>query len=187
MGWTSYHATYYKSNGSIDRKAELDHDLFCSEGVYGHKLVKSSMIGSVYYAAVLHPQGHTYGLVVLTQTDMRNYHNFRYKDMSEDMEPFYYDCPMSILNLLSSTTYESALIWRQKCRQKAEQKKLPTSLSNLPIGTRIQFQWRNKVMTVIKHAPAYQFKRPFWFNPDNGTYIPAKRIPTDYTVLDAAS
>jgi len=72
MGWTSYHATHYKRNGSIDRKAELDYELFCHEGEDGHKLVKSSMVGAVYYAAVHHPKGHVYGLVVLTQTDMKS-------------------------------------------------------------------------------------------------------------------
>ena len=62
MGWTSYHATHYKRNGSIDRKAELDYELFCHEGEDGHKLVKSSMVGAVYYAAVHHPKGHVCSL-----------------------------------------------------------------------------------------------------------------------------
>lgn len=187
MGWTSYHATHYKRNGSIDRKAELDYELFCHEGEDGHKLVKSSMVGAVYYAAVHHPKGHVYGLVVLTQTDMKDYYNFYYKDMSEDMHPFYYDCPQSILKLLSPTDYKGALEWRENCKKAAEKKKSPTALSNLPIGAQIQFRWGDGVKTVVKHAPAYQFKRPFWFNPADGTYIPAKRIPSDYTVVEAAS
>lgn len=28
MGWTGYCATHYKSDGAIDRKTELDHELF---------------------------------------------------------------------------------------------------------------------------------------------------------------
>ena len=52
MGWTSYNATHYSKNGSIDRKAECDsyftHGL--NRGFY--EIVKSSMNGSVYYAAI---------------------------------------------------------------------------------------------------------------------------------------
>ena len=88
MGWTSYHANY-QPNGTIDRKAELDNELFQYESDDGQKLVKSLMVGAVYYAAVQHPKGYVYGLVVLTQVVKKDYYNFYYKDMSEDMEPFY--------------------------------------------------------------------------------------------------
>ena len=52
MGWTSYHANYYKKNGEIDRKAECD--AYWQEGLKrGHfKVLRSSMVGSTYYAAV---------------------------------------------------------------------------------------------------------------------------------------
>ena len=52
MGWTSYHATYYKRNGSIDRKAECD--AYFLEGLNrGHyEVLKSAVVGSVCYAAV---------------------------------------------------------------------------------------------------------------------------------------
>ena len=51
MGWTSYHATHYK-NGKVDRKAECD--AYFTEGLNEgfYRLEKSTMIGSVYYAAV---------------------------------------------------------------------------------------------------------------------------------------
>ena len=47
MGWTSYHASYYK-NGTVDRKKECD-DVF-SKG--DCKILKSAMVGSTYYAAI---------------------------------------------------------------------------------------------------------------------------------------
>ena len=47
MGWTSYHAKYYK-NGSVDRKRECDSILDCET----YSVLKSIMHGSVYYAAV---------------------------------------------------------------------------------------------------------------------------------------
>lgn len=51
MGWTSYQATYF-ANGKINRKAECD--AYFMKGVNaGHfEILKSSMRGSVYYAAV---------------------------------------------------------------------------------------------------------------------------------------
>ena len=51
MGWTSYHAEHYK-NGKIDRKAECD--AYFLEGLNrGHfDVLKSSMVGSTYYAAI---------------------------------------------------------------------------------------------------------------------------------------
>ena len=187
MGWTGYCATHYKSDGAIDRKADLDHELFRFEKEDGHKLVKSAMVGAVYYAAAKSPRGDVYGLVVVTQASRKveNGCNFWYKDMDESMGPFYYDCPPSILKLLSPTCNERALSWRKSCVLKAEQKKSPTALSNLPIGTRIQFHHGDDLVEYVKHAPAYQFKRPFWYNPLKNSYIPAKRIPSDYKVVEA--
>ena len=51
MGWTSYHATHYK-NGKVDRKAGCD--AYFMEGLNRgyYEVLKSSMVGRVYYAAV---------------------------------------------------------------------------------------------------------------------------------------
>ena len=52
MGWTSYHASHYDGRWNVDRKAECD--AYFMEGLNrGHYNVKkSTMRGSVYYAAV---------------------------------------------------------------------------------------------------------------------------------------
>lgn len=51
MGWTSYHATHYKK-GTVDRKAECD--AYFMEGLNAgyYRIIKSVLVGSVYYAAV---------------------------------------------------------------------------------------------------------------------------------------
>lgn len=51
MGWTYQHAEHYK-NGKIDRRAECDS--YFMEGLNaGHyEILKSRMIGTVYYAAI---------------------------------------------------------------------------------------------------------------------------------------
>jgi len=42
-------------------------------------------------------------------------YNFGYKDMTEDMHPYYYNCSKSILKLLTKTDNEMAQCWRKEC------------------------------------------------------------------------
>ena len=97
MGWTSYHATCYYKNGKINRKQECD-DHFeggLNRGYY--KVLKSTMKGSTYYAAVQMmmrrekkengefvdipiENGIVFAAVLLTQVDSKSYYNFSYKD-----------------------------------------------------------------------------------------------------------
>lgn len=154
MGWTSYHATYYK-NGKIDRKAECD-KLYNSDAVSwneDHKVVgkyevlKSSMIGTIYYAAVKRTIFATkdkpedikiFGTVCLTSTDSKDYYNFAYKDMDETCGPYKYDCPKAILDLLSPTDSEYANEWRKKCYENLAKKKNPNGFNKLPVDTVIK-------------------------------------------------
>ena len=131
MGWTSIHATHYK-NGKVDRKAECD--AYFMEGLNRgyYEVLKSSMVGRVYYAAVKPLKKYdkdtngneiivdipineqqVFGVVFLTSIDNKDYHNFSYKDMDESMGPCYYDCPKGILDLLSPTDSEWANNWRK--------------------------------------------------------------------------
>lgn len=132
MGWTSYQATHYKG-GRIDRKAEcMD---VASYG--GEKVVKASMKGSVFYAAVRSSRNpdRVYGLVILTQVDNGC---FCYKDMTEDMGPGYCDCPKSVLDALTPTTSQYAKEWRRSCYENVQKQRDSVNLSKLPIGTVIQ-------------------------------------------------
>ena len=193
MGWTSYHATHYK-NGKVDRKAECD--AYFTEGLNEgfYRLEKSTMIGSVYYAAVTglkrynegkkedvpKDEQHTFGVVFLTSVDSKDYYNFSYKDMDETCGPFCYDCPESILKLLSPTTSEFAQKWRDGCRK---HRKLRKALNDLPVGSVIEFERVDGTKRYVKHAPAFQFKKPFWYNPEGHSYIPSKNIPDGYCVI----
>ena len=193
MGWTSYHATHYK-NGKVDRKAECD--AYFTEGLNEgfYRLEKSTMIGSVYYAAVTglkrynegkkedvpKDEQHTFGVVFLTSVDSKDYYNFSYKDMDETCGPFCYDCPESILKLLSPTTSEFAQKWRDGCRK---HRKLRKALNDLPVGSVIEIERVDGTKRYVKHAPAFQFKKPFWYNPEGHSYIPNKNIPDGYCVI----
>ena len=196
MGWTEYHASCYK-NGKIDRKAECD-ALFNDDMVLDHKIIgkfevlKSSMVGSTYYAAVKRTRFATetepekscvFAAVCLTSTNMKDYYNFAYKDMDETCGPCNYDCPKKILDLLTPTDSEYAKNWREKCYEKLKNKQDKNSLSKLPIGSVIKFQNGRREITLCKHPAGYQFKRPFWILNDGSGYIPQKYIPDDFIVV----
>ena len=195
MGWTSYHAEHYK-NGKIDRKAECD--AYFLEGLNrGYfDVLKSSMVGSTYYAAVkplkkyggkdengndIHldipsEEQRVFAVVFLTSTSRKDYFNFSYKDMSEDMGPYQFDCPKGILDLLSPTTNENAIEWRKVCYQNHEEKKKSksdeNSLNKLPVGSvikvtmpcRTTLYQEGDVVTLTK-GYVYGMKRPAWVSP----------------------
>ncbi len=118
MGWTYYTASAYK-NGKIDRLAECRYE-FGKSPEWGI-ILKDALVGTTYYAAIkLTKTEKVFALVALTATDKRD---FGYKDMDETMHPFYYDCPIGILKLLSPTDNESAKTWREKCYERHEIKK----------------------------------------------------------------
>ena len=194
MGWTSYHATHYK-NGKIDRKAECD--AYWVEGLNADhfEIVKSAMVGSVYYAAIKclkkymgnddngnsmyvdipEDQRETFGVVFLTATDAKDYFNFAYKDISEDMGPFESKCPIGIINALSPTTNKNALAWRTRCIENAHKKK-----NDVAIGTMIEFEdYDGNTVRLIKRSPAYQFKTAWFEIVGKHMYFQKKRIPWD--------
>lgn len=201
MGWTSYTPTHY-NRGKIDRKAECD--AYFLEGLNrGHyRVEKSAMVGTTYYAAVTplrcydaqtkayvdipDAEQTTHAFVFLTSV-----HNgeFFYKDMHETMFPGQINCPVGILNLLSPTDDPNAHAWREACRRehgkKLDDAKNPDSLSNLPLGTVIEFTIPATGETVqyTKTAPMAQFKTPFWYNAARHNYIPKTRIPQNYTII----
>jgi hypothetical protein len=197
MGWTSYHATHYK-NGKVDRKAECDAYFMESLNRGYYEVVKSTMVGSVYYAAVkavkqygpadesgnrpivsIPPEDQrTFAAVFLTSTNSKDYYNFAYKDMTETMGPCETDCPDSILKLLSPTDHEYALAWRERCKKKNQAKK---TLAALPVGAKIECTIRDETKTLVKHPPAYQFKTPFWT--DGKYYYRKNLILTDFKVI----
>lgn len=207
MGWTGYHAGYYK-NGIVDRKAECD--AYWEEGLDkgNFKVEKSCMVGSVYYAAVTKKvkavgeteQGRTiyvpipeeeqitFGAVFLTSVNMKDYFNFYYKDMTEDMGPYCCECPLSILKLLSPTDNENALAWRERCVENAKKKRDKNALTNLPVGTVISFvcDFDNNAcikgtkveLTKVKRALR---SRSYWYG--LGYRWQRSVIPDNYTVV----
>ena len=142
MGWTEYHASCYK-NGKVDRKAEMDNMFNWEDENRKCEVLKSSMVGSTYYAAVKSlnkTNGYecVWAAICLTNTNMREYFNFAYKDMDETCGPYKHDCPKGILDLLSPTENEYALEWRKQCYENLAKKKNPNGFNKLPVGTIIK-------------------------------------------------
>lgn len=201
MGWTWYRATRYFPNGGIDRRAECD--AYFMEGLNrGHyEVLKSAMVGTVYYAAVkklkryegynengdcifldLPPEEQiVFGAIFITSTRNMECYNFGYKPMDETMGPGECKCPKSIIVLLSETDNLYALHWRQKCLERCNGK---PGIGKLPIGTVIEFQRDGETVRLKKHKPAYQFKTPFWW--DGMHYVKKKDIPNDFIIVQEA-
>jgi hypothetical protein len=189
MGWTSTHATSYK-NGKVDKKAECD-KLFTQDEHYwdnggyspSFKVLKSSVIGSVYYAAVERTNNkenekEIFAVVCLTSVDNNDYYNFSYKEMGESEGPYAYDCPKSILKLLSPTDNEYALNWRNKCIEKANSKTTKSSeLKKIDFGGKVKVTTKNgNEYTVIKMQPNRQFKQYWWNVEGTNSYLPKSYI-----------
>jgi len=166
MGWTEYYAY-----GEKDKKELMIKDL----EQYGTiKVLKSAMVGNVFYGACRAQNSQEiWGIVCLTS--LKNGY-FAYKDMDETMHPYYYDCPVSIINMLTPTNNEQANKWRQCCLERKHKQK---QLSLLPLGAVIEVNGER----YYKHAPAYQFKHAFWMHCTNWYYIKATQI-RDFKIIE---
>ena len=133
MGWLFYDSIYFKPNGQVDRKQELD-KMFNGNW----ELVRSAMVGTTYYAAVRCKRtGVVEASVILTSSYKKGGHNFGYKDMTENMGPNEAQCPKCILNLLTPTEHEYAKEWRERCWQYHKDAKSPLAFKNLPLGAKV--------------------------------------------------
>lgn len=187
MGWTSYRASYWKK-GNIDRKKECD--AYFEEGLNkGHyKILKSSMVGTTYYAAVQHlvkyvgkneknesiyepiENGKIFAAIFLTSVDTKDFFNFSYKDMDESEGPYQHKCPVSILKLLSPTDNEYAKEWRKACYKYHENEKSPNSLKNLPIDAVINWTTNVSLKSGLEPGQSKRlvkrkgYKTSYWFD-----------------------
>lgn len=204
MGWTEYRATHFNNNGTVNRKAECDAYFLESLNRGHYRVVKSVMVGSVYYGAITplkrpikgtdgnpltdangwyiyedipHDEHEVIGVVMLTY--VRSKDRFGYKLISETMGPNRCECPRSVLSKLTPTDSQWANDWRQKCLENIS---LP-KLSSLPIGTEIKFTYNGKDVVLRKSAPRYQFKTSFWINDASGCYFSKKRIPRKFQIV----
>lgn len=90
----------------------------------GLRVLQSSVRSNAYYAACQSYDAdgphETFAIICLVKWNpgARDGHEFGYKDMSETMGPYKYDCPASILDLLGPPGNDYAAQWREGCRQR---------------------------------------------------------------------
>jgi hypothetical protein len=90
----------------------------------GLRVLKSSVRAGTWYAACqvydADGPGTTFAAICLIHWNpaARDGYVFGYKDMSENMGPYSYDCPASILDLLGPPANDYAAKWREACRQR---------------------------------------------------------------------
>ena len=133
MGWL-----YMQSLGGHAGPRQYLDDQF----TYAREMVRATVLRSAlvrmrtYYAAVelMRPdrEREVVALVCLVRYNPRDREGyvFGYKDMDESMGPCEAECPPAILDLLTPTTSEYALAWRERCRATAAKRTVKPRLRN---------------------------------------------------------
>lgn len=191
MGWTFYDADVFTAGKRDNKKIKAILDKQCTWEWEGgsNKPLKSSLVGNTYYAAVeqILSDGTRKVWCAVTRISLNGEDGFRfgYKDMEESMNPFYYDCPIGILNLLTETDSEYANKWRKGVREyhEKQKKRRNKSLGKLPLGTVIEFTINGRGTFRAKKILYYKYKRPVWAG--NGWRFPASVIPNDWKVVES--
>lgn len=112
MGWNGVHFDE-KIRTTKEKKMAMDYEV--NDGL--NEVLKSSMVGNTYYAAVKEKKtGDVYGLVGLVRVKNTDFINLWYKLISDIEGPVEAKCPRSILALLTPTDNELANNWRNRCK-----------------------------------------------------------------------
>lgn len=168
MGWTGL---MVESNPTKkERKEILDQEFtwFDERGQSGGgRIIKSAMVNSVYYGAYesykkrdgIEYDNYISAIVCLTQF---HDHEFMYKDMSEEMGPYEYNCPFSILQKLSPILHDGigdiwAKEWRNKCLETIFLKEV------LQRHNKIKIKFDGEEVELVKVQDSRFFKgKPYW-------------------------
>ena len=116
MGWTSSHRS---SNQSV--KDYLIEEINETGKTATFKVLDIAIVKrNTAYLAVKRTsidtgKSEVFAMVILICYG-RGQFNITTKEMSEDMGPFYYDCPARILDLLTPSDHTEAVLWRERCR-----------------------------------------------------------------------
>lgn len=126
MGWIG---TYKSRTETMDEffERELSNDKLCFIG-------KGAFINfSEYYRCMYSENTKTYFVLVCKVRLDKKTGELWYKDMSEDVHPYYYNCPANILALAeqSEPSNESAKEWRTKVHEVLDRKE---RTRNLQVG-----------------------------------------------------
>lgn len=120
MGWTSkeYNDCNHV-NFNMDNAVKLINEEFVGNGyeLKALSLKPAELVGyhNEIYVVMKNPSDDYFAMVVLV--DIKN-NEIYWKEISEDMFPFYHDMHFDMLQYLSETTHEMALKWRHTVKNK---------------------------------------------------------------------
>lgn len=173
MGWTTTDDYERFSKGLFSIREYLDREFASNHPDYPRlEIIDSSMTGKTeYYAALRSTDRKTGTVVVFALIVMVKYstkawdgHTLGWKEMSENMMPYLFNCPERILKRLDPTTNVNATEWRQKCRDHREAKR--TARTAFQPGSIVLFEKpltftggvERQLFTVEKHGRALRFR-----------------------------
>lgn len=88
-----------------------------------HKFITKGYVrGGEYYRALKTTEGNVVAYVILIS---RRGDDICYKIMDETVHPYYYNCPVAVLDVLTFPLNENAQKWRDGCRARKIREKLP--------------------------------------------------------------
>lgn len=116
--------------------------------------LKRRFVGNTLYTVNAYEQANgtviKYACVYLLKGRSNTRYGWGYKDMDETMHPYYYDFPVSWLDLLSPTDSENAKAWRQAVRERAERER------RIKVGTK--WKYGGHEFTVIERRSPQSFR-----------------------------
>ena len=147
MGWTTtadyerYNRGLFTIREYLDRQFASDHPDYPR-----HEIIDSSLHGRTeYYAAVRSTDRETgkaivFALIVRVSYTPKAFdgHTLGWKELSESMLPYFFNCPERILKLLDPPSSEDAAEWRRRCREHRAKKR--TARKAFQDGTVIRFE-----------------------------------------------
>lgn len=173
MGWLSM--TVAGMGGHKRPKAYLDAQFTfgpdpAKERPTGLRVLRSSMVGQVYYAAVENYDADgsksVFAVVCLTRWNpkARDGDIFAYKDMDESCGPNECQCPARILDLLTEPANDYARDWRAHCRARLllTGRKQPQDGDRLIFPEPIRFTdgYEGREFEVVRRQRAILLQRP---------------------------
>lgn len=121
MGWT-----YLEKQPEQSVREVMEQEFNWEDGTKKQRVLACAVTSprEAYLAIeqVKNGKREVFAVVCLLDYPRDSYFNFGYKAISEEMGPYYYNCPAKILNLLTPTANQTALEWRRRCQEFAEKK-----------------------------------------------------------------
>lgn len=149
MGWCG-HRMFYCPKGKERINIVIQEEGLNWEDEFRKvEVLKSALRGTRIWFAIrctIKKTGETYVMATLAMTNYDPRQCWFYiKMVDETCGPCYYDCPKSILDMLSEPRNEWSKNWREGCEE--ARKKL--KLSDLPFGTVIELHDRDHIRLMV--------------------------------------